>query len=342
MSKLKGLCLTAGCLMMLWASSAQAVTHNILLIHGRHDDHNDNPGQTNVKELYGTFSYDQLGYWEGIKPGTADGHVYFVQWDADHKYFDDSNWPGGQAVIQDAVNQYCQYTAAAGYQECYIICHSAGCAAFEYFMQADNYCCNADFFAHVMEAGSAAGGSEVASWSGLWPPGSMTIDGSLVPSYARGHGNLNNMLGVVFRAIAGTYNESLLSRCKGVWPTQWVTGTGPNCATCVVSGNSYLTECTDDAVPLHSSCGHSRDASFIDCNSTLTPYNDTAGTYSYHGFWIHDNICDGQGGSGCSWIGPYSPNSQWNSGYHTYHVNHGGTIQDVIKEYGYGPYGLVP
>jgi hypothetical protein len=324
--------------MLLWASSAQAVTHNILLIHGRHDDHNDN---NNQREQYGTFTSDQLGFWEGMKPATVDGHVYFVQWDADHKYFDDYNWPGGQAVIRDAVNRYCQYTAAAGYQECYIICHSAGCAAFEYFMQADNYCCNPDFFAHVMEAGSAAGGSELASWSGLWPPASMTIDASLVPSYARGHGNHYNMQGVVFRGIGGTYDDAWYA-CIGVWPTQWVTGNGPNCSVCQQFGNSYNLECADDGVPLHSSCGHNRDASFVDCNSTLSPYNDTTGTYSYHGFWIHDYICNGQSGSGCNWSGPYSPNTQWNSGYHTYHVNHGGTLRNIINEYSYGPYSLVP
>ncbi len=37
MSKLKALCLMAGSCMLLWASSAQATTHNILLIHGRSD-----------------------------------------------------------------------------------------------------------------------------------------------------------------------------------------------------------------------------------------------------------------------------------------------------------------
>lgn len=332
MSKLRWLCMMAGSLLLFWCS-AQAATHNILLIHGRSDSAN---------EQFGTLTWDQHNYWGGHVPATADGHIYYVQWDADHKYYDDHNWPGGQAVIQDAVNRYCQWTAAKGYQECFVICHSAGCAAFEHFMSNDNYCCNADFFGQVMEAGSAAGGSELASWSWLWPPSQMTIDGSLVPTYARSHFDHSNMKGVVFRGIAGTNNDSA-DACIGVWPTQWTSNNNPNCSICDVDifGNVQL-ECADTAVSLHSACGHSRDASFIDCNSTLSPYNDTNGTYLYHGWWIRDNICNGQNGSGCSWTGPYSPNTQWNSGFRTYHVNHGGTLVNIINEYSYAPYGLCP
>lgn len=332
MSKMKALCLMAGSLMLFWASSAQATTHNILLIHGR----SDSSGET-----FGTLTWDQHKYWEGKLPATADGHVFFVQWDADHKYFDDHNWPGGQAVIRDAVNRHCQYTAAAGYQECYIICHSAGCAASEYFMANDNYCCNPDFFAHVMEAGSAAGGSELASWSWLWPPSQMTIDASIVPTYARSHFNHNNMQGVVIRGIGGSNNDTL-DACIGVWPVQWNSNNNPQCSVCNSVIFSVQLECSDGAVPLHSSCGHNRDASFIDCNSTLSPNNDTGGTYSYHGWWIHDNICNGQTGGGCSWNGPYSGGTQWNSGYSTYHVNHGGALANIINEYSYAPYSLCP
>lgn len=314
---------TAAVLALLTAFSATAATHNILLIHGRSDSSN---------EQFGVLSYDQHNYWQGKTPSTADGHVYFVQWDADHKYFDDATWPGGEAVITQAMNNYCNTSNG---QQCWIICHSAGCAALEHYIATSNYCCNTIYIEHVMAAGSAAGGTELASWAWLWPPAQMTIDSSLQPPYARGAFNHNNMQGVVVRGIGGTHNDTP-DGCKGIWPGQ----TQVSGSQCTVCGNSN--ECTDGVVPLHSSCGHNRDASFVDCNSTLAPHNDTGGTYSYHGWWISDTVCNGQTGSNCSWSGPYSSGTGWNAGFKTYYTNHGGTALDAIAEYSYAPYSLCP
>jgi hypothetical protein len=81
---LKILCAIALGLMMTALCSAQSFTHNILLIHGRSDSTN---------EQFGVFTTDQHHYWNG-SPVTADGHVYFVQWDAWNRKFDDTTLPG--------------------------------------------------------------------------------------------------------------------------------------------------------------------------------------------------------------------------------------------------------
>jgi hypothetical protein len=83
-------------------------------------------------------------------------------------------------------------------------------------------------------------------------------------------------------------------------------------------------------------------ASFQDCNSTLFPHGDTAGTYSYHGWWITDQVCNGQNGTGCHWSGPFSAATNWNASFKTYNVDHDGGAKDALAEYSAAPYALCP
>jgi hypothetical protein len=311
-------------MMFMTAYDCQAqLTHNILMIHGRHDSTN---------EQFGVLTTDQLGYWSG-RPATVDGHIYFIQWDAWNRKFDDTTCPGGQCIINNAVNQLCNVN---NNQECWIICHSAGCGAFENYLAKSNYCCNPIFIAHVMAASSAAGGSELANVSQNLPFFGHTIDSSLATGYARSAYNHNNMQGVVVRGFGGTHNDNA-SACL-FFPEQSGSNLNPQCTSCPF-GNS---QCADGAVALHSTCGHNRVASFQDCNSTLFPHNDTAGTYSFHGWWITDQICNGQSGNSCNWSGPFSPNTNWNPGFKTYNVNHGGGANNAIAEYSFAPFALCP
>jgi hypothetical protein len=324
------------CLAIL--SSAQAfgqTTINVLLIHGR---------LNNSSEKFGHFQTDQANVWGGLKPATG-GNVWYVQWDAWNRYFDDSTWPGGEAVVKDAVTSLCDSSKG---QECWIICHSAGCSAFENYLSKSNYATNSILIAHVMAANSAAGGSELADNGVLRYIGGLTgasgnIDNSLKTSYSRGAYNHNNMQGVVVRGIGGatdSYPNHALIACL-FFPSQSGSGLNPSCTNCGIF--STVSECDDGTVALHSTCGHNRVASFQDCNSTLSPHTDTAGTFSYHGWWISDHICN-DGSTNCNWSGPYSSlgASKWNSPFRTYSVAHSDGKSLVINEYSYAPASLCP
>lgn len=324
-----------GTLTMLFAAIAAMIfmsptvayaqlTHNILMIHGRTDKLRDGN--------WGVFTYDQLGYWIG-SPTTVDGHVYYVQWDAFDLPFDDFLYPGGYGVIRDAINSLCDFN---NNQECWVICHSAGCAAFESYLASSDYALNTIFIAHVMAAGSAAGGTELATFSPI------PIDNSLTTEYARNAYDHNNMQGVVVRGIGGTGDGSPGNQTINCafFPSQ--SPLNPDCTVCPNFFGGDTAACADGAVALHSSCGHNRVASFQDCNSTLYPHSDIAGTYLYHGWWITDQECNGQGGAGCNWSGPYSPNTNWNADFKTYFVGHSGTANNAIAEYSYAPYSLCP
>ena len=315
------LCAALGWLILPDISQAQSLTHNILLIHGRSDSAN---------EQFGVFTTDQHQYWSR-SPVTADGHVYFVQWDAWNRKFDDTTCPGGACIVQNAVNALCD---ANNGQECWIICHSAGCSAFENYLAKSNYCCNSILIAHVMAASSAAGGSEIANTLG-WV--GHTIDQSLTTDYSRGAYNHNNMQGVVVRGFGGTLNTTVTS-CL-FFPQQSGGTVNPDCNSCLFGATH---QCSDGVVALHSTCGHNRVGSFQDCNSTLAPHTDTAGTYSFHGWWITDQVCNAQSGTGCNWSGPFSSGTNWNAGFKTYKVDHGGGANDAIAEYSAAPYALCP
>jgi hypothetical protein len=319
---------------MIFMSSTVAyaqLTHNILMIHGRSDT---------PTEIYGwSNKEDQLRYWAG-RPVT-DGTVWFVQWDAANRTFDDTTWgAGGQWIISNAVNSLCDMN---NNQECWIICHSAGCAAFENYLAKSDYATNTIFIAHLMAAGNAAGGSELAdSGQSLLGGLAKPIDTSLTTIYARTAYDHNNMQGVVVRGIGGTGDGSPGNQAINCafFPSQ--SPLNPDCTVCPNFFSGDTAACADGAVALHSSCGHNRVASFQDCNSTLYPHSDFAGTYLYHGWWITDQECNGQGGAGCNWSGPYSPNTNWNAGFNTYFVGHSGTANNAIAEYSYAPYSLCP
>jgi hypothetical protein len=306
--------------------AAAQSSFNVLLIHGRHSPCPNAPyvpsngacsGTSQPPEQYGTFTTDQAVYWGGETVSTV-GHVIYVQWDAWNNSFDDSTFPGGDAVIRQALLNYCAISKS---QSCSIICHSAGCAAIEYVIATSGLVNTSVRILDIKTAGSAAGGSELASldFGGVI----AGIDPSLEPGNARSMYNHDNMHGVPLRAIAGTDNSNPLTQFS--FPSQTSKPWNPDCTQPLGLSSS----CSDATVALHSACGHNRAASFQDCNSTLTPYTDTAGTYDYHGWWINDKF----GSSNPA--GPYSTNgkSVYESTFHTYSVNHGGTKILMIQEY---------
>jgi hypothetical protein len=334
------ICMIVGYLVML-LTSAQGFCReiNVLLIHGR---------LHNTKEHYGHFRDDQSGAWNGLKPLTA-GNVWYVQWDAWNHYFDDSSWPGGEAVIRDAIDALCDNNKG---QACWILCHSAGCAAFEDYLSKSDYAHNSILIEHVMAADSAAGGSELADNGVLRFIGGLTglggrIDNSLKTSYARGAYNHNNMQSVVVRGVGGatsSYPLSWLLACN-FFPRQSGSGLNTQCTVCVEGRFGPVErECDDGTVALHSTCGHNRKASFQDCNSRIPPHDDTAGTYAYHGWWINDHVCNGDFAQDCNWNGPYSSDEKtlWNSRFKTYRVDHSDGKQVVVHEYSFAPAVLCP
>lgn len=333
-----------GCLAFVqgWAQVPSQINQiNVLMIHGRSDSSG---------EQFGWFSTDQHNAWGGLKPITQ-GNVWFVQWDAWNRHFDDTTCPGGECIIQNAVNALCN---SLNGQECWIICHSAGCAAFENYLSKSNYATNALLIAHVIAADSAAGGSELADNGVLRFIGGLTglsaaIDDSLKTSYARGAYNHNNMQGVVVRGVGGatdSYPNHALIACN-FFPRQGGSGLNSQCTPCGLISTTSM-ECSDGTVALHSTCGHNRAASFQDCNSTLSPHNDTAGTFDFHGWWVTDHECNpafsGSVGASCNWSGPYSSTGQsrWNPGFKTYHNDHSDGKQTAVDEYSSAPATLCP
>jgi len=314
---------------------------NVLMIHGR---------SNSSGEQFGWFRTDQHNAWGGLKPITG-GNVWFVQWDAWNRHFDDTTCPGGECIIKNAVNALCNSLKG---QECWIICHSAGCAAFENYLSKSNYATNPLLFAHVIAADSAAGGSELADNGVLRFIGGLTgqsaaIDDSLKTSYARGAYNHNNMQGVVVRGVGGatdSYPFHVLIACN-FFPRQGGSGLNSQCTPCGLITTTSR-ECSDGTVALHSTCGHNRKASFQDCNSTLSPHNDTAGTFNFHGWWVTDHECNpafsGFVGTSCNWVGPYSStgSSRWNSGFRTYHNDHSDGKTTAVDEYSGAPANLCP
>jgi hypothetical protein len=324
-----------GCLtLLLFSAPAFGREVNVLLIHGR---------LHNTKEKYGHFRTDQSGAWGNLVP-TTSGTVWYVQWDAWNHYFDDSSWPGGEAVVRNAIDALCDANKG---QACWILCHSAGCAAFEDYLAKSDYAHNSILIEHVMAADSAAGGSELANngllrWLGGISGLGGKIDNSLKTSYARGAYNHNNMQSVVVRGVGGATNSyplHFLIACN-FFPRQFF-GHNSQCTPCLLG---LQRECDDGTVALHSTCAHNRVASFQDCNSRIPPHNDRAGTYAFHGWWINDHVCDGDFAQNCNWNGPYSPfgHSVWNSPFKTYRVDHSNGKEVVVNEYSFAPFALAP
>jgi hypothetical protein len=320
-----------GLIMFVPSIAAHAQTQwTVLIIHGRFD-----PSTGCEAEQYGTFDYDQGCVWNAGSP-TTSGKVLFVNWDAWNNSFDDTTWPGGEAVVQAAVVDNCN---VSNNQFCSVICHSAGCAAIENFIAgySDQNVINA--IENVLAAESAAGGSELAndeeslpSWmdgvlNDIWGSDiTAPIDQYLTTSYARSAYDHNNMQYVPIRGLAGTGGENGAEGDAEVFPTQDITSsTNPNCQTVFFDSEVM---CSDLFVALHSTGAHSRVASFQDANSTLEPYDDTAGTYDFHGWWIGDSYNN-------AYDGPFSSQgkSLYDSTFHTYNITHTEGKQLAVEEY---------
>ncbi len=159
------------------------------------------------------------------------------------------------------------------------------------------------------------------------------------------------MRAVPIRAMAGTSPNGLLNfifTVCTVFPLKLFTDTNFNqgCSLCASLSDppfTYVIDCADGDVALHSSCGHNRVAFFQDCNSALPPIGDLAGTYLSHGWWIDETECAGGLSDTCSWKGPYSPygKSVFDAHYHTNAVSHGDTRKVAIEEFRYAPAPLV-
>jgi hypothetical protein len=336
------LCAVVGFLLMALSSvPAFSVEHNLLLIHGRFSpcpgppNGDYIPGSCSNPEVYGTWAHDQINYW-GLTPKhplITGAHVHFVQWDAWERHFYQHGAPGGFSVIQQATHAYCD--ASKG-QYCYVICHSAGCAALENYIATSGEVGTRIQIVRVIAAASAAGGSEVAQQgcdSGIsLAIAANNIDCSLRMADARNAYNHNQMHGVSILGIAGTTNTTWTA-CSAVvgFPGQTGPVLNPNCSLCYFAGAVPGRRCSDEEVALHSSCGHSRAGTFQDCNSTIHPYNDTAGTYDFHSWW-------GQS------VGPFSTPgmADYKSKFRTYSVNHGGARALAIDEYSKCPPALCP
>ena len=327
----------------------------ILMIHGRHSPcTNYRDTQCPEHEVYGTFENDQANYWLNANknphiPTNTNATVLFVQWDAWNRRFDNTDPGGGHNEVRLAIDNWCNF---ANHQSCRVICHSAGCAAFENWLAKSSYQNgNSLFIGAVIAAGSAAGGSEAADhfFSEPFDIDPADIDGSLTPDYARHAYDHNVMHNVAIRGIAGTtnpYNSSYWgfanTKCT-YFPWQARdSGDNPDCDDCAICdrfGNcSHLTQCADDAVALHSGGAHVNPWSYqaVGSDLPLAPVTnpDVFNTFLDHGWWINDHQCV-DGSANCHYQGPYSTWGQnaFNPTFRTYRVYHGETKDLAIDEY---------
>lgn len=320
-------------MMAVLSVPAQAQIHwTVLIIHGRTDPNNLPCGR---KQSYGVFDTDKDCVWNVASPATY-GHVKYVYWDAWNHSFDDPKWPGGEAVVHAAVFDNCDVNKA---KYCSVICHSAGCAAFEHFVAVSAHDNVVNAIVNVIAAGSAAGGSELANLESKIPAAIKSIfqavfgegkfaalDHYITTSYARNAYDHNNMHAIPIRAIGGTGGKNGIEGDLQIFPYQGDnSGTNPDCQQVFFDTHSM---CSDTAVALHSSCGHNRVASFQDCNSRLYPYRDSAGTYDFHGWWISDRDDN-------VYNGPFSSmgKESYNSRFHTYNHSHTELKKLATEEY---------
>lgn len=301
-------------------------THTVLLIHGREQD---SDGQQIGVNGYGGFTWDQSGHWQDGPPATGarqtsqlyTSQVIYVQWDSWFSSFDDMEWPGGWFILNQVFNQYCQYGISENGTSdgCSVICHSAGCAALEYWLaNSDNNDPNTYIsFDQIMEASSAASGSELCDWEQKVSPSleyeaevilsiadgqpvqfaaSAPIDPSITTTYARADFDHNDMYGAPFMtAIAGTAQE--FPNQQYLYELQWTlfpslqmpspaTATNWN-QNCNFADNAILghkVECHDTLVGLASTCGHSQPGAYFGCDNYFNPGSNIK-TYSFHTYW---------------------------------------------------------
>ncbi len=320
---------------MMAVSSAPAhaqIQWTVLVIHGRTDPNHLPCGR---KQSYGVFDTDKDCVWNAGTPATF-GKVKYVYWDAWNHSFDDPTWPGGEAVVHAAVFDNCDVNKD---HYCSVVCHSAGCAAFEHFVAVSAHDNVVNAIVNVIAAGSAAGGSELANLESKIPSAIQKVfqaifgegkfaplDRYLTTSYTRQAYDHNTMHAIPIRAIGGTGGKNGIEGDLQIFPYQGDNSdTNPECQQVFFNTHSM---CSDTAVALHSSCGHNRVASFQDCNSTLYPHHDTAGTYDFHGWWIsdrYDNVYNG----------PFSSmgKESYNSRFHTYNHSHTQLKKLATEEY---------
>ena len=189
-----------------------------------------------------SYTSDAGNYWGTSKNINTSLPKYFVTYDG---YSDPRSWGycRAQSKLYQVLEAQCRKDRG---QYCYLICHSAGCYATEYFISTRDV--SRYGIRIVMNSSSAAGGSELANLK-FWSSGDM--DYALKTGNARGSYNHNNMKGIPFYMLAGY---------KGWWYTAW-----------------YLPGEDDGAVSFHSTCGINSTGSYSKC---------TSGTqYSYHYIW---------------------------------------------------------
>ncbi len=189
-----------------------------------------------------SITQDAGNYWGTSKNINTSLPKYFVTYDG---YSDPRTWGScrAQSKLYNVLENVCLRSQG---KSCYIICHSAGCYATEYFISTrDISRYNIKF---VVNSSSAAGGSELANLA-FWASGNM--DNALKTGNARGSYNHNNMKGIPFFMLAGY---------KGWWYTAW-----------------YLPGEDDGAVAFHSTCGINKTGSYSNCGSGTK--------YSYHYIW---------------------------------------------------------
>jgi hypothetical protein len=180
----------------VWTSSngPQGI-YTILEIHGRYLDQSTigqcPSNNLNCLEPYGAQTYDENGAWgagwpafgpryirEGNGQLTLNGYyaaqVIWVQWDSWNHGFDytgscgSQGACGGWAVMNQVMAKYCNLGSfppnpwgSLQSLGCSVICHSAGCAAFENWLA--KAAPTSAYLPVIMEAGSASGGSEIAN-----------------------------------------------------------------------------------------------------------------------------------------------------------------------------------
>jgi hypothetical protein len=203
---------------------------SVIFVHGR-------GGQC------GSSITDDAGnYWGTSKNLNTSLPKYFVSYDG---YSDPRTWGScrAQSSLYNVLESVCLKSSG---NYCYIICHSAGCYATEYFISTRDVSRYGIKF--VFNSSSAAGGSELANLK-FWDSGGM--DGALKTGNARGSYNHNNMKGIPFQMLAGY---------KGWWYTA-----------------AMLPGEDDGAVAFHSTCGINTTGSYSNCAS--------GSRYSYHYIW---------------------------------------------------------
>jgi hypothetical protein len=189
------------------------------------------------------YNTDAGNYWGTSKNINTVLPKYFVHYDG---YSDPRT--GGSCRAQTKLYQVLEAKCLRSRGDyCYIICHSAGCYATEYFISTRNVSRYGIIL--VYNSSSAAGGSELANLA-FWASGDM--DDALKTWNARGSYNHNNMKGIPFFMIPGAMPLPVTSQ--------------------LIPGED------DGAVGFHSTCG---------INSVQYPFNCAWGErYNFHYLWI--------------------------------------------------------